>query len=203
MCAHGGRIKGMCAWPPLQMSQHRYHAVSIPVRASYLNSNSAWCDSSLAATVVLPPRRGPDGKVAIVSHFTNADDCQVPGTSLENMQRLQIKALIFHLSVETSVFSIQIEWPPREALNFVCVNICLFSVGHKVLAMCLARLIICRVVKPSSEVIEKAWQGTVSHVYTAAVPTASAIREEKKKWLHSSKSLTYSAVKFPMGKHSF
>lgn len=86
MCAHGGRIKGMRTWPLLQMSQHRYHAVSILARASYLNSNQAWCGSSLAAAVVPPPRQGPDGKVEIVSHLTKTDDRQVPGISLENTQ---------------------------------------------------------------------------------------------------------------------
>lgn len=98
MRSHGGRIKSLRAWPLLQMSQHRYQEVSILPRASFLNSNWAWCDSSLAGAVGPPPQQGLDGKVAIAGHLSNMDDRQVPGTSLENTQRLQ---QIFSLSVAT------------------------------------------------------------------------------------------------------
>lgn len=42
---------------------------------------------------------GPDGKVMIVSHLTNTDGHKVPGTTLENMQWLQLEALTFSPTV--------------------------------------------------------------------------------------------------------
>lgn len=58
--------------PPLQMSQHHYHAVLIPARVIHLNSNQDGCDSSLAAApaAVLA---GPGSKHNIVSPLTTAD----------------------------------------------------------------------------------------------------------------------------------
>ncbi len=41
------------AHSPLNMSQHHYHAVLIPVRMSHLKSNQGGCDSSLAAAPLL------------------------------------------------------------------------------------------------------------------------------------------------------
>lgn len=55
------------------------------------------CDATASA--------GPDGKVMIVSHLTNTDGHKVPGTTLENMQWLQLEATTFYLFLRFCIWA--------------------------------------------------------------------------------------------------